>query len=79
VRTIKGVEIAILFREIGRGKYKVGLRSKGKVDVHRLASEFGGGGHARASGCVLCGDLNKITAEVVQAAMRDAAGEGPPL
>lgn len=74
VRTIRGVEVAILFRELEPGKYKLGFRSKGKVDVHRLASGFGGGGHVRASGCVLRGDLRKIVESVVREAVRHAAG-----
>lgn len=78
VRTIRGVEVAILFRELEPGKYKVGFRSKGKVDVHRLASGFGGGGHVRASGCVLRGDLGQIVESVVHEAVRHASGEGSP-
>ncbi|MFZ5634830.1 MAG: DHH family phosphoesterase [Bacillota bacterium] len=76
VRTIKGVEIAILFRETEPGRYKVGFRSKGEADVHRLASRLGGGGHTRASGCVLKGDLKQIIDMVVDEAIRDAAGAG---
>lgn len=75
IRTIKGVEIAILFREIEPGRFKVGFRSKGKADVHRLAAGFGGGGHTRASGCVLNGDLNQIVDTVVNEAIK-AAGTG---
>lgn len=78
VRTIRGVEVAILFRETEPGKYKVGFRSKGKVNVHRLASQFGGGGHVRASGCVLRGDLQQIVESVVHEAVRYADGEGTP-
>jgi len=74
VRTIKGVEVAIMFREIEAGKYKVGFRSKGEVDVHRLASKLGGGGHIRAAGCVMGGDLRQVVEKVVQEALGDLAG-----
>ncbi len=74
VRTIKGVEVAILFREVDPGRYKVGFRSKGEVDVHRLASRLGGGGHARASGCVISGNLQQIVEAVVREALKDVAG-----
>ena len=50
---IDGVRIAILFRELPAGRIKVSLRSKGSLDVHRLAIEFGGGGHRNASGIVM--------------------------
>ncbi|MHB8156990.1 MAG: DHH family phosphoesterase [Desulfocucumaceae bacterium] len=70
LRTIKGVEVAILIREMETEKYKVGFRSKGEVDVHRLASKFGGGGHIRASGCVISGSLGVITKKIVDEAIR---------
>jgi len=73
LRTIKGVEVALLFREIDRGKYKVGFRSKGEVDVNQLASKFGGGGHIRASGCILTGNLQKITQSVVGEAIKEVS------
>lgn len=76
VRTVKGVEVAILFREIDLGKFKVGFRSKGRVDVHRLASRLGGGGHARASGCVMSGEIGQIVETVVREALDDITKEG---
>ncbi|MCL6611902.1 MAG: bifunctional oligoribonuclease/PAP phosphatase NrnA [Peptococcaceae bacterium] len=76
VRTIKGVEVAILFRELDPGRYKVGFRSKGEVDVHRLAARLGGGGHARASGCVISGDLTQVIENVVRETLRDVSGAG---
>lgn len=76
VRTIRGVEVAILFREIGPGSYKVGFRSKGEADVHSLASVMGGGGHARASGCVLRGPLQQVVETVVREALRHVSKEG---
>jgi len=51
--TLDGVKVALLFRELGDWRVKVSLRSKGSLDVHRLAAEFGGGGHRNASGIVL--------------------------
>jgi phosphoesterase RecJ-like protein len=70
-RSIKGVEVAVLFREVEPGRIKVGFRSKGKVDVSRLTESFGGGGHHNAAGCTLTGTLDEvrsiITAHVEQA------------
>lgn len=68
-RSIKGVEVALLFKEIQANKeVRVNLRSRGKVDVNTIASVFGGGGHKMASGCTLKGTLKetvaKVTAEV---------------
>lgn len=52
-RMIKGVEVALIFRESSDGRIRVGMRSKGNFDVAALAQVFGGGGHARAAGCSL--------------------------
>ncbi|HCJ66254.1 MAG TPA: DHH family phosphoesterase [Elusimicrobia bacterium] len=60
--TIPQVEISILFREIAeeKNKVKVGFRSRNKVDVHKIAKHFGGGGHQNASGCVIEGNLKQV-------------------
>lgn len=78
-RLIRGVEVALLFREISEGKFKVGFRSKGLVDVNRLAGIFGGGGHSRASGCILEGNLEEVKRKVVAAAVKavaESSGDG---
>ena len=60
-----GLVVALLFRELPDGRVKVSLRSKGSVDVHRLAGEFGGGGHRNASGIVADGPLDDVVAAIV--------------
>jgi phosphoesterase RecJ-like protein len=56
LRVIKGVEVLVIFTETAKNTTRVNLRSQGKVDVAKLASQFNGGGHSRASGCLLeCG------------------------
>ncbi|HEV2291686.1 MAG TPA: bifunctional oligoribonuclease/PAP phosphatase NrnA [Gemmatimonadales bacterium] len=67
-RSIKGVRLALLFREIAGGRIKVSFRSVGDVDVAALAQPFGGGGHARASGASLPGSLAEVQATVLAAA-----------
>jgi phosphoesterase RecJ-like protein len=65
-RSIDGVEIAILFRETGtEDRVKVSFRSKGKVDVNKLAASFGGGGHPTASGCTVLGKLEEVEKKVL--------------
>ncbi len=46
---IPGVEVSALIKEES-DKVSVNLRSRGSVDVSRIAQTFGGGGHARAAG-----------------------------
>jgi phosphoesterase RecJ-like protein len=55
--SIQGVEVALFLRELGDGRYRVSLRSRGGVDVGRVAESFGGGGHSCASGCAVSGPL----------------------
>lgn len=61
-RTLKGVEIGALVREVAGGT-KVSLRSKGEADVKEIAEHFGGGGHHKASGFFL--ELPLAEAEIV--------------
>ncbi|HEY3930471.1 MAG TPA: bifunctional oligoribonuclease/PAP phosphatase NrnA [Candidatus Koribacter sp.] len=55
---IEGIEVALFFREQADGRYRVSLRSKGKVNVASVAERFGGGGHECASGCAIEGPLS---------------------
>ena len=56
---------SIYMREIGGDKYRVSLRSKGDINVARVAEKFGGGGHANASGCSVEGNWDEKEAEIV--------------
>ncbi len=68
-RSIDGVEIAILFRETGtEGRVKVSFRSKGNVDVNKLAGAFSGGGHPTASGCTVFGKMEEVEKKVLDKA-----------
>ena len=62
IRGIKGVEVAILIREVTDTLTKVSMRSKTNYDVSKIAAKYGGGGHKKAAGCTI---LNSIT-EVVK-------------
>src|SRR5256885_9123746 len=50
LNTIRGQELAILFKEAGPRLTKVSIRSRDQVDAAELAAKFGGGGHRRAAG-----------------------------
>lgn len=66
-RSLKGTEVALLFREISSEEYRVSLRSRGTVDVAKIAREFRGGGHPSAAGCTLEGNLLEVRARVLTA------------
>lgn len=51
-RYIDGVDVAVLFKEVGENVTRVSMRSK-ELDVSSIASKFGGGGHLRAAGCTI--------------------------
>jgi phosphoesterase RecJ-like protein len=74
-RSIGGTRLAIFFRDLGHDKVKVSFRSTGDVDVNKFAKEFGGGGHARASGALIEGDLEIVRKKVVAAAREFLAAE----
>ncbi len=59
-RSIRGVQVALFFREVSDGVFKVGFRSKGKVDVSAVSAHFGGGGHHNAAGCTVKGSLAEV-------------------
>jgi phosphoesterase RecJ-like protein len=65
-RNIEGIEVGILFKEVDDNKYKVSMRSAGIADVALIAKSFGGGGHYRAAGCTLDGNLQEIITKVVK-------------
>lgn len=59
-RAIRGVEVALFFTEQDKDQYKISFRSRGAIDVGRLAGLLGGGGHHNASGAKLSGPLDEI-------------------
>jgi bifunctional oligoribonuclease and PAP phosphatase NrnA len=56
-RRISDVEAAALFVEQADGQVKVSLRSRGTIDVCKIAAKFGGGGHKLAAGAHLPGPI----------------------
>jgi bifunctional oligoribonuclease and PAP phosphatase NrnA len=50
VRSVAEADVAVVVKELAAGEWAVSLRSKGAVDVSRVAMSFGGGGHRLAAG-----------------------------
>jgi phosphoesterase RecJ-like protein len=67
-RSIAGVRLALLFRQLANGRVKVSFRSLGDVDVAELAHRFGGGGHRKAAGASLDGTLAEAQGKILAAA-----------
>jgi phosphoesterase RecJ-like protein len=66
-RSLAGVEVGLFFMEQPRGGVKVSFRSRARVDVARVAEQFGGGGHQRASGATLDATLDEARTRVLRA------------
>lgn len=69
-RSIDKVKVAALFKEDLKDKNKinVGFRAKGNgdiIDVNKIAAIFGGGGHMKASGCIIMGSLEEAKSKVL--------------
>lgn len=64
-RDIEGVEVAVLLKELSSNEIKVGLRAKYDVDVAKIAAEFGGGGHKKASGCTIYGNITEARTQMI--------------
>lgn len=76
-RSIQGVEVAILLKEIDSGKVRVGLRSNLWFNVNETAARFGGGGHKRAAGCTMETSLEEaeqILVQVIEEEMKFGRG-----
>jgi phosphoesterase RecJ-like protein len=63
-RSIKGTEMVMFFKEMGRETFRVSLRSKGNANAARVAEHFGGGGHIHASGFTVYGPYDRLIREV---------------
>lgn len=57
----------VYMREVGPETYRVSLRSKGDINVARVAESFGGGGHRNAAGLKVEGNWDEKERELVEA------------
>jgi phosphoesterase RecJ-like protein len=68
IRAIRGVQLAVFFEELADGKIRVSMRSKDRrLDVCKIAAQFGGGGHALAAGLRMKGPLAEAKVRVLEA------------
>ncbi|MFH1852015.1 MAG: bifunctional oligoribonuclease/PAP phosphatase NrnA [Candidatus Neomarinimicrobiota bacterium] len=67
IRSIKGVEVALMMFQNGSDTCRINFRSKGKYQIHGVATRMGGGGHPFAAGAVINGQLATVVPQVVSA------------
>ncbi|MDO5717542.1 MAG: bifunctional oligoribonuclease/PAP phosphatase NrnA [Tissierellia bacterium] len=66
IRDIRSVELACLIKEVDDDIYKVSLRSKRFVDVSKICTEYGGGGHIHAGGFSFRGNLSELKTSLIK-------------
>jgi len=66
LRSVEGVKIVALIKQIDNGYFKVSLRSSdNRINVAELALRFGGGGHRMAAAYSSTGDIDKIADDLI--------------
>jgi len=68
-RNVCGVEASFFAREVRPGEFRINLRSRGNIDVSKIARKFDGGGHKTAAGCILYAapsDVRSILLEAIR-------------
>ena len=63
-RSIRGVEIVLFFKEMGKDTFRVSIRSKGKANAAAIAEFFDGGGHVHAAGFTVMGRYEDLVRDV---------------
>lgn len=66
MRLLKKSDVLVIFKQIPAKGIRVNFRSKGAVDVNKIAKMFGGGGHCTASGTTIQGNLKTVEREVIR-------------
>jgi len=74
-RNIRGVEVAALLRQTDAGEVRVNLRSNAYVDVSAIASLYSGGGHKKAAGCTIKGDIEAVRPKILETIRKGLKGD----
>jgi phosphoesterase RecJ-like protein len=74
VRCVDTVVVALFFEELPEGKVRLSARSKDdRIDVNKICGEFGGGGHPRAAGARIRGNLEEVRSRVLKRVFHEIA------
>lgn len=65
-RDIEGVEVSIFIRQKEEEAYKISLRSGDSVNVSDICLMFGGGGHPRAAGAFIQGNIEQVKEKILK-------------
>lgn len=64
---VEGVEVGVMLKERERDVYKISMRSANDVNVSEICQTLGGGGHAKAAGCLLEGTIDEVKKQLIEA------------
>lgn len=73
----KDIKAVVYMREVGENSFRVSLRSKGSINVAKVAEQFGGGGHKNAAGLSIKGDWDEKEQDLIDA-LREAVERTEP-
>ena len=74
VRCVDTVVVALFFEELPEAKIRLSARSKDdRIDVNKICGEFGGGGHPRAAGARIRGNLEAVRNQVLKRVFHEIA------
>lgn len=66
-RRVEGVEIGVTIREMSGHICKISVRTSKSWEANRICARLGGGGHARAGGCQVEGDVAEARRRILKA------------
>ncbi|MFV0387667.1 MAG: DHH family phosphoesterase [Pyrinomonadaceae bacterium] len=67
------VSASVLMREVQPNAFRASLRSKGGINVAKVAEQFGGGGHKNAAGFKVEGDWDFLERKIIAALLDEIA------
>lgn len=70
-RTVEGVQIAAMLREVEDGKGKISLRCSPAYDAARICARLGGGGHPGAAGASVDGGIPAAREAILNAISKE--------
>ncbi len=73
--SVEGVEMGITVRQRGSQTYKLSVRTTEKHDASEFCRNFGGGGHIRAAGCEISGELSDVRERILELGAKLFGGE----
>ena len=66
LKVVKEADVAMILKQRPEGGWRASLRSRTDIDVSAVAQSFGGGGHTKAAGFSIRGELEDVLARIKQ-------------